>query len=65
MGAMQKVQGQLSLREEVIPKVERKVFVGATKASNKMVFKGVNGPFGSIAMMYMGQDQLEIHILGH
>jgi len=65
MGAMQKVQGQLSLREEAIPKMERKVFVDATKASNKMGFKGVNGTFGGIAAMYMGQDQLEIHILSH
>ena len=49
----------------MIPKVERKVFVSATKASNKMVFKGANGMFGSIAAMYMGQDQLEIHIFSH
>jgi len=62
---MQEVQCQLSLREEAIPKVKRKVFVGTTKAGNKMVLKGTNGMLGGIAVMYMRWDQLEIHILSH
>jgi len=64
-GAMQEVQCQLGLREEAIPKVNRKVFVSATEASNEMVFKGVDGTFSSIAAMHMWQDQLEIHILSY
>jgi len=36
---MQEVQGQFSLGEEAVPEVERKVFAGAAKASNKMVLK--------------------------
>ena len=40
-----------------------KVLVSATKASNEMVFKGVDGMLGSIAAMHMWQDQPEIHIL--
>jgi len=31
--------------------VDWKVLVGAAKAGNKVMFKGVGGPFGSIAMM--------------
>ncbi len=53
MRATQQVQGQLSLGEEVVPEVERKVFVGAAKAGNKMVFKGANGTFSSIEEMNM------------
>jgi len=30
-----------------------------------MVFIGADGMFGSIAVMHMWQDQLEIHILSH
>jgi len=33
-GAMQEVQGQFSMREEAIPKVNGDVFVGAAKSCN-------------------------------
>jgi len=39
MGAMQEVQCQLGLREEAVPKVKRKVFVGATEAGKKWFLK--------------------------
>jgi len=49
----------------VIPKVKREIFVGATEAGNEVVFERVDGTFSGIAVMHMGQDQLEIHILHH
>ncbi len=64
MGAPQEVQCQFGLREEAVPKVKRKVFVGATETSNEMIFKGEDGAFSSIAVINMWWDQLEIHILG-
>ncbi len=65
MGATKEIQGQFSLREEVIPQVNWKLFVGAAEASNEMVFEHVNGTFRSIATVDMGWDQLGIDMLSN
>jgi len=62
---VKEIQGQLGLREEAIPQVNWKLFVGTAKAGNEMVFESENGTFCSIAMMDMGWDQLEIHMLSN
>jgi len=44
--------------------VNWKLFVGAAKAGNEIVFEGANGTFRSIPMD-VGWDQLEIHMLSN
>jgi hypothetical protein len=62
----EKVQRLEGLREEAIPKVERKGRVGAAEASNEVVLEGANGLLCSVASMDMRWCELEIDgIVGH
>jgi hypothetical protein len=49
------------LREEAIPKIERKGRVGAAEASNEVVFEGANGSLCSVASMDMRWCELEVN----
>jgi len=53
-GAMKKVESQFSLQEEMVPKVDREVFVGAAQASNQVILVGADGPLSSIAVVQEG-----------
>jgi hypothetical protein len=50
------------LREQAIPQLERKVWVNAAKAGNKMVFEGSNGSFGSVAPVDVRRDELVVNV---
>jgi len=43
------------LGEEVIPKVNGKVFVSTAETGNEVIFEGANGTFSSIASVDMGR----------
>ncbi len=58
---MQNVESEFCLRDESIPKMNGEVFVGTAQPSNEMIFECSNCPFGSIAAMEVGWDQLEIN----
>jgi len=42
--------------------MKREVFVHAAEAGDEVVFERANGAFGSIALVYMGRDQLIINL---
>ena len=52
------VQGEVALRDELAPKVEREAFGGGTEASNEMVFVGLDGPFCCIGTVHASWGSL-------
>jgi hypothetical protein len=40
--------------------MEREVFVKAAKGGNEVVFEGIYGPFGGIAAMGAGRNELKV-----
>ena len=42
--------------------MEGEVFVGAAQAGDEMVLEGSNGTLSGIALVYVGQDQLEVDV---
>jgi hypothetical protein len=42
--------------------LERKVWVNAAKAGNKMVFEGSNGSFGSVEPVDVRRDELVVNV---
>ena len=47
-GASHEVQSHESLRQQFVPKMKWKVFVGAAETGDEMVFEGANGSFSSV-----------------
>ena len=62
-GTAEKVQGDESLGEEAIPKMQRKVGVGAAESGNEVVLERVDGAFGGVAAVDTRRGKLEIDIL--
>ena len=51
------------MRDESVPLSERKLGITRKETRKKVVFKGLNGPFGCIAPMNMRRDELEFDVL--
>ena len=43
--------------------MERKSFIGTAEATNEVVFEGVDGTFGGIAVVDVRGDKLKINLL--
>jgi hypothetical protein len=62
----EEVQSEKRLREQPVPKVERKVWVGAAQPSDEMVFEGADGTFGCIRAVVVRRYQLIVDMIcGH
>jgi hypothetical protein len=62
----EQVQSEKSLREHLVPKVEREVWVGATQPGDEVVFEGANGSFGCIGAVVVRRYQLVFDMVrGH
>jgi hypothetical protein len=62
-GASEKVQCDLGLWYESIPKMDGKLFVDTAQTGNGMVFERTNPTFSRIASMDARRDQLKIDVL--
>ncbi len=48
------------MREQLVPEVQRKIFVDAAEARNKVVFERAHGTFDSVAAMKTWGNKLEV-----
>ena len=51
------------MRQELVPKVHRKIGVDAAQASDKMVFERSNGTFCGVSPVYVWGCKLKINLL--
>jgi hypothetical protein len=47
---------------ETVPQVERRIRVSAAESSNKVVFEGADGSFGSVATVEMRGCKLKVNV---
>ena len=59
----EKVESEDCLGDEAIPFAEGKIRVAGGKTREEMIFEGLDGPFGRIAPVDMGRDELKAYIL--
>ena len=59
----EEVQREDRLRDESVPLVERELGVTGREPCKEVVFESLDGPFGCIAPMNMGRDELKFYFL--
>ena len=59
VGAVQKVEGEEGVGEELAPEMERKSGVNAGEPGNEMAFESVNGLLSRVGVVIVGGGQAE------
>jgi hypothetical protein len=62
-GTAEEVEGQLSLRDCLVPKVHGELVISAPPTCGKMVLGGSDGALCCIAAVVVGRDKLVGHLL--
>ena len=62
--ASEKVESEESLREKLVPEMEREIGVGAAEAGDEVIFESSNGALSGVATMEAWWDELKIDALG-
>ena len=61
-GGAEKIEGELSLGEKIIPEVHGKLFVGAAEDRNEVILEGADGAFGGVATVIVWGYELVIDL---
>ena len=56
------IEGEFSLRQKAVPKVQWEVFVSAAEASNEMIFESTDGSVSGIASVHARGYKLVVNV---